>query len=148
MAKGQFIPQRPAKYIGDVNKILFRSSWELRFMKFCDDNINVLHWSSEEIKIPYYKPTDVIKPGQKRKVRHYYPDFYVEYIHPSGEVHREIVEIKPMKETKQTKKSSTYDKLCIQVNEAKWKAAKQYAQKCGMHFRVITEKSMFKTKEN
>jgi hypothetical protein len=69
--QGYFKPRHPEKYVGDVNKIRFMSSWELQADKFLDDNPNVLRWSSEEIVIPYVKPTD-------GKVHRYYPDYWVE----------------------------------------------------------------------
>lgn len=56
MAKGLFKPEHPEKYMGDITKIRFLSSWELRFMHFCDSNPNVISWGSEEIRIQYWNP--------------------------------------------------------------------------------------------
>lgn len=56
MAKGLFVPQNPQKYLGDVRKIRFMSSWELRFMQVCDMNPNVLQWGSEEFRVKYFNP--------------------------------------------------------------------------------------------
>ena len=56
MAKGLFKPTNPEKYLGDIGKIRFMSSWELRFMNFCDTNPNVIKWGSEEFKIAYFNP--------------------------------------------------------------------------------------------
>lgn len=115
----------------------------MRFFKFCDNNANVLRWASEEIKIPYHKPTDV---GPNRgKIRYYYPDVYLEYKNSSGEIVKELIEIKPHKETCLTKKSTTYDKVAIVINEAKWNAAQQFCDKHGLKFRILTEKSLFRT---
>ena len=56
MAKGLFRPTRPEKYLGDITKIRFMSSWERSFMVFCDTNPNVIKWGSEEFKIKYFNP--------------------------------------------------------------------------------------------
>jgi hypothetical protein len=136
MAKGVFVPKYPEKYVGNVHKITWRSSWELRFMSFCDMNQNIWKWGSEEIKIPYLKPTD-------NKIHNYIPDFWIMYKNSAGEVIKEIVEIKPKKEAVMTKKSSMYDKLSIVVNHAKWNAAKAFCEKAGLRFRILTEDDLF-----
>ena len=51
--KGKFTPTNPRKYIGDPTQIVYRSSYELKFMKWCDINASVKRWASEEIVIPY-----------------------------------------------------------------------------------------------
>ena len=56
--QGYFKPTNPEKYKGNVDKIFYRSSWELKFNNWCDKHPSVLEWSSEEIVIPYKKPTD------------------------------------------------------------------------------------------
>lgn len=137
-AKGLFFPNYPDKYVGNVNNITYRSSWERRFMEFCDNNINILKWGSEEIRIPYVKPTT-------KKIHTYYPDFFILYRNAKGDLVKEVIEIKPKKEVALTKKSSLYDKVAIAINMAKWEAAKQFCEKHGMVFRILTEDSLFKT---
>lgn len=137
-AKGLYHPIFPEKYVGNVENITYRSSWEKNFMIFCDRNVNILKWGSEEIRIPYLKPTT-------GKVHNYFPDFFIVYQNSKGEMVKEIVEIKPLKEARLTKKSSTYDKVAYAINMAKWEAAQQFCEKHGMKFRVLTEKSLFKT---
>ena len=39
--KGKFIPQNPKKYNGNPENIIYRSSWELRCMKWFDDKRNI-----------------------------------------------------------------------------------------------------------
>ena len=140
--KGRYTPNNPDKYLGDHRQIIFRSSWELRFFEFCDRNPNVIKWASEEIKIPYHKPTDV--GANRNKVRHYYPDVYLEVQNKHGERRKYLVEIKPMKEVAVTSKSSMYDKISILINEAKWKAAKCFCDKQGIEFKIVTEHSLFR----
>ena len=74
----------------------------------------------------------------------YFPDALVIYKDKTGAVRKEIIEIKPLKETVLTNKSSTYDRINIAINEAKWKAAIAFAQQHGLEFRVLTEASIFK----
>ena len=40
--KGRFRVLNPAKYKGDITSVIYRSLWELRFMKWCDLNENIL----------------------------------------------------------------------------------------------------------
>ena len=136
-ARGRFLPKFPEKYLGDPTKIFFRSAWELRAMKFFDASEAVLKWGSEELKIPYLKPTD-------SRVHHYFPDFVVVYRDKMGMVQKEIIEIKPLKESVQRANMTDYDKVSLVINDAKWKAANEFAKRHGMKFRVITEASLFK----
>jgi hypothetical protein len=67
---GFYTPRYPQKYLGDSANIQFRSSWEAAFMQFADLNPNIIQWGSEEISIPYMKPTD-------KKIHRYIPDFFI-----------------------------------------------------------------------
>ena len=68
--KGKYKPSNPKKYKGDPTNIIYRSLWERKFMKYCDDNENILEWGSEEFFVPYKDPVT----GKKRR---YFPDFYI-----------------------------------------------------------------------
>jgi len=50
--QGRFNPRNPEKYKGDFRNIIYRSSWEVEFMRYCDRNPNILEWGSEEFFIP------------------------------------------------------------------------------------------------
>lgn len=138
--QGIFTPKHPEKYIGDVNKIRYMSSWELSLHNFMDNNKNIIKWSSEGIAINYIKPTD-------NKIHKYYPDYYVEYYNNSGNLVREIIEVKPHSQTKKSRArkatSKLYEDIQYAVNLAKWKACKSFCQKNGLEFRILTEKQMF-----
>jgi hypothetical protein len=134
--KGRFIPKHPEKYLGDPSRIIFRSSWEIRLFQWLDSTPAVMQWASEEFSVPYLSPVD-------NRVHQYYPDALVIYKDKYGNVQKEIVEVKPYKETVLTPKSTDRDKYALMINEAKWKAAAAFATQQGMKFRVITEKSMF-----
>ena len=134
----------PDKYLGDPNNVFYRSSWELSFFKFCDNNPNVIAWASEEIAIPYMKPT----PSGGFKPARYFPDIYMEYQTTSGEVIKEIVEIKPLKQTKKSRAKKERVKMqenaVYVLNQIKWEAAKKWCDERGIKFSVKTEKSIYK----
>lgn len=134
--RARFIPKNPGKYLGNPNMIMCRSSWELSVCKFFDAHDSVYKWGSEEISIPYVKPTD-------GKVHRYYPDFIVVYKDKEGNLVKELVEVKPLKESVLTERSSNYDKIAIAVNHAKWAAAEAFCAMNGMKFRVLTEQSIY-----
>jgi len=75
--QGRFRPQKPEKYKGDPTKIVYRSSYELKFMQYCDLTESVNEWRSEEFFIPYISPLD-------NKVHRYFPDFFVKYKDKNG----------------------------------------------------------------
>lgn len=141
--QGIFTPTNPEKYRGNAAQIYYRSSWELAMNRFLDNNPNILRWSSEEIKIPYIKPTD-------SKVHHYYPDYWIEYRNRAGEIVQEIVEVKPSAQAKQpttrgkARKTIIFEQTAWAVNKAKWHAAVQWCEARGMRFRVVTEKGLFR----
>lgn len=140
--KGRFIPKHPEKYVGNVNKIFFRSSWEMTLLRWLDQSNAVLRWASEELAIPYVNPIKV-DPNGRPKVSHYYPDFIILYKDNLGRIKKEIVEVKPYKETVLLPGAPERDKLAYAVNRAKWQAADRFAESQGASFRVITERSMF-----
>jgi len=70
--QGIYVPKYKSKYKGDINNIVYRSSYELQFMNYCDSNSTILEWSSEETIVPYIKPTD-------GRVHRYYLDFWIKY---------------------------------------------------------------------
>jgi hypothetical protein len=137
MAKGLFTPAHPEKYLGDPRKIRFLSSWELTFMRFCDSNPNIVQWGSEEFKVQYWNPI-------KSKVCNYIPDFIIKYKDRQGNLITEVIEIKPKKQAVITKKTSTYDKVHLVINQAKWAAAKAVCDSHGIRFRVLTEDELFR----
>lgn len=138
--QGYFQPKHPEKYVGNVNKIRFMSSWEHQMHNFLDNNTRVLRWSSEEICIPYIKPTD-------QRVHRYYPDYWVEYVNTDGEIIQEVIEVKPHQQTKiphSNNKNRLYEQITYAVNQAKWEACVNWCKQRGMIFRIVTEKSLFK----
>lgn len=137
---GKFIPKHPEKYVGDADKIFFRSLWETKVMQWMDTRSSITKWGSEEISIPYVSPLD-------GKVHRYFPDFFIEYVNTEGKVIREILEVKPLHESDSKYAKSDRSKNALKVNESKWRAATRYCEERGMSFRVLTEKSIFRQVE-
>jgi len=142
--KGQktFVPKLPEKYKGRY-PIVVRSTWELEFMKWCDMNPQIVEWSSESIKIPYYDPI-------RFKRRYYYPDFMIKVINSKDNIVSYIIEVKPHKETvppkksgRKTRKTVLYEHRTYKTNQAKWNAARDYANKLGFQFKIFTERELF-----
>lgn len=134
--RARFIPKNPHKYVGDVDDIWARSSWEVTVMKWLDSRDAVIRWGSEEIIIPYLSPED-------NKVHRYFPDFFVEYVDENGIVKKEVLEVKPRHETDEKYAKHDRSKKALAVNEAKWKAASIWCEQRNMNFRVLTEHSIF-----
>lgn len=134
-SQGFFTPKNPEKYIGK-NKPKFRSSWEMVFMTFLDQNINISQWASESISIPYRHPLT-------GKISNYIPDFVVVYKNKNGKQLAEVVEIKPRSQSILIEAKSKSDQMAVIVNTAKWNAAQIFCKRAGMKFRVITEHDIF-----
>lgn len=137
--QGKFRPLNPSKYKGNPNNILFRSSWECAYMVNLDRDPNVISWASEEIIVHYKSPID-------KKYHWYFPDFLVTRIN-NGRKETILLEIKPDKFTRPPIKKQKITKKYISevktwgINEAKWSAAKKYAQKRGWKWAILTERN-------
>ena len=137
--KGKYSPRNPSKYKGDPQHIIYRSSWERTFCKWCDLREDVVKWSSEEMCIPYYDP-------MQKKTRRYFPDFIIRVRESDGLIVTKMIEIKPHKEVvgpekhpKRKTKSWLYAVQTYVTNQAKWEAAKKFCEKKGWEFVIITE---------
>lgn len=145
--QGPYHPVHPEKYVGDLNKIRYMSSWELETHRFLDMNPNVLRWSSEEIAIPYMKPVMMPNGKVSMQQRRYFPDYWVEYRTADNKLVQEILEVKPKDQTTRSKRRGKYrlhEDYTYAVNMAKWEAAKRFCDSIGINFRIITERSIFK----
>jgi hypothetical protein len=140
---GRYTPQNPSKYKGDPSNIWYRSLWERKAMVWFDCNENVIQWSSEEFFIPYLSPMD-------NKYHRYFPDFLIKVRRRDGEVQTILVEVKPEKQTKPPEKKKKVTKGYLTeiatwgINEAKWKAAREFCADRKWEFKVVTEKELFK----
>lgn len=139
--KGRYRIQNPKKYKGDINDVIYRSSWELRFMKWCDLNPNVIEWGSETVIIPYRSPVD-------NKMHRYFVDFYIKTKDKTNDIKKYLIEIKPEKFTKPPAIPQKKTKKFIEevfnygINQNKWKSANEYCEDRGWKFLVLTEKDL------
>ncbi len=139
--KGKFRPSKPKKYKGDPTNIVYRSLWELKFMRYCDSNNNIVKWSSEEIVIPYRSPID-------NRFHRYFPDFYLKYKDNTGKMIEKVVEIKPAKQVQEPKvqkrKTKKYvtEVVTYAKNQAKWMAAEEFCKDRKWKFQILTEKEL------
>ena len=123
---------------GNNTYVMYRSSLELKAIRYADFNKHVVKFSLEPYPIKYVKPTD-------GKVHRYFVDMFLEF--SSG--HKILVEIKskgetmpPKKPSKNTAKSMMNFQKAVQtysINQAKWASAKLFAEANSMQFVVITE---------
>jgi len=130
-----YTPQHPEKYVGEY-PIVSRSSWEEEFMKYCDMHPDVLEWASEPIQIPYHDPIT-----GKQKI--YIPDFLATMIDKQGELHKKLIEIKPLHEAYSEHARNTKDAAILARNQAKWTAAQGWAMRRGITFIIMTEADLF-----
>ena len=127
--KGKYRVKNYRKYKGDPTSVVFRSLWEKKFMEYCDKNPNIIEWSSEEIIIPYKDPV-------RKKIRRYFPDFYMKVKEVNGKTQSYLVEVKPKKQTelpkkpllRKNKKAYLAEVMTYATNTAKWKAAERYCR--------------------
>lgn len=139
--KGRYKLRNYPKYKGDTTDIVYRSSWELKFMRWCDTNDSVLEWGSETVIIPYVSPVD-------GKIHRYFVDFFVKIRNKDGSIQKYLVEIKPEKFTKppeipKKKTRKFIDEVFLYgTNQAKWKAANEFCINQGWKFLVLTEKDL------
>ena len=139
--KGRYQPSCPKKYKGNPTKIIYRSLWELKFMKYCDSNKNILEWGSEVVIVPYRSPID-------NRYHRYFPDFYIKVRENTGKIKKYIIEVKPQKQCiepkvqKKKTRSYVYQVCEYAKNQAKWEAAKEFCEDRQWEFKVLTENEL------
>lgn len=139
-SQGFFRPNKPDKYKGSF-PIAYRSKWELVCMRRLDSNPNIISWGSESIVVPYQNPLT-------GRVSRYFIDFNVTLRDRTGQIKKFLIEIKPHAQTlppsQRVRNPRTLLKQQAEYvkNQAKWKAAEQFAQAKGSEFVVLTEKHL------
>ena len=139
--KGRYRIENIKKYKGNISDVIYRSSWELKFMRWCDSNPSVLEWGSETVIIPYRSPVD-------NNVHRYFVDFYIKIQDKDKKILKYLIEIKPEKFTKPPPIPQKHTKRFIQevfnygINQSKWKAASSFCDDRGWKFLVLTERDL------
>jgi hypothetical protein len=137
--QGFFYPRNLDKFVSKDNKAIYRSGLELEYFRILDKNPNVLKWGSEEVVVPYFF---------ENKWHKYYVDLFV--VFKFGESTKKyFIELKPYSQTiepkvNKRKKQMTmlYEAKQWAKNQAKWKAATDFAKKNGWEFHILTEKDL------
>jgi hypothetical protein len=136
--QGVFKPKNKEKFLG--KEAFFRSGLELKFMRFCDRNPNIIKWGSENVILPYISPFD-------NKIHKYYIDNFV-VIKEGNTIKKYLIEIKPSKQTKppstkyKNERHFLYEKALFIKNQAKWAAADHFCKKNNLEFLILTEKDL------
>jgi len=138
--KGKYKVKNRSKYVGDVDNVVYRSSWERRFMVYADTSKKVIQWNSEELVIPYVSPVD-------GKVHRYFPDFWIEVLEEGGTTNKIVIEVKPkgqckpptMGKTAKSKYRYLRELKVWKVNEAKWDSCKNFCDDNQWQFKILTE---------
>lgn len=98
----------------------------------------IINWASEELVIPYISPAD----GRWHR---YFVDFVIKVKDKNGKLKTWMIEVKPKKQTQPPEIKKKITKQYITevttwgVNQAKWKAAKEYCLDRGWEFIIFTE---------
>ena len=113
--------------------IIYRSSYEKKFISWLENNPAVKYWGSECIKIPYYYVVD-------QKTHSYYPDYFLQMQDGTCIV----IEIKPSSQTVKPVNENSWNNREYVKNMCKWKAATEFCKAKGYKFKVLTEKTINK----
>jgi hypothetical protein len=143
--KGRFKPKNPHKYKGDASKIIYRSLWELKVFRKCDEHPDIVEWQSEEVIVPYQHPI-------KGRIARYYPDLVIKKRIAENQFQTIMIEIKPKKQTSMPNPINKHntpsgrvsrrylnESATYAVNRAKWDAAEKYCRERGWVFSIMTE---------
>ena len=112
------------------DNIIYRSSYELKFIMWLENNDKVKRWGSECFYIPY-----LYFDGTTHK---YYPDYFVEMVDGS----KMVIEIKPYNQTQKPVNENSWAAKEYAKNICKWKAAMGFCESKGYIFKVLTEKTI------
>lgn len=110
--------------------IIYRSSYELKFITWLESSDKVKHWGSECFYIPY-----TYVDGTTHR---YYPDYFVEFVDGT----KMVVEIKPYSQTQRPINEHSWVAKEYMKNMCKWKATQEFCKSKGFVFKILTEKTI------
>jgi len=161
--QGYYKLQNPQKYLGNPNLVIFRSSWEYSFCRWCDFSPSIIKWTSEPMQIPYYDRVSKLEECKRQgldpnnpknwEIKRYNTDFWIEVDKGDGVTDKMFIEIKPLNQLKKPmppdinaslKEQRRFNNIAKEflINEAKWAAMNAWAKKNNMKFYILTEKTL------
>lgn len=128
--QGYIDPRTCKKLIKGNNIIIYRSSYEFKFITWLENCDKVKSWGSECICIPY-----LFVDGTTHK---YYPDYFLEMVDGT----KIVVEIKPYNQTQKPINENCWAFKEYTKNKCKWSAAVEFCKNKGYIFKILTEKTI------
>ena len=133
-------PRNPEKYVGDINNIIARSSWEIKLLNWLDASPAVISFNSEGLVVPYLSPID-------NSMHRYYVDFLAKMRLKDGSIRTYAIEVKPKAQCLPPRKNRNKERMITEVtayvvNQAKWTYAKAHCEKLGVAFLVLNEEDL------
>lgn len=144
--QGNYKCKNPEKYIGDSSYIPYRSGLEFRVCSKLDRADYIVGWAIEPLWIKYISPKDNLP-------HKYFIDFLTVTLNKDDSKNVTLVEVKSYSQTlppkSKGKKKSRFLKeaLDYEINQAKWKYAKDYCNKKGWKFVIMTEQEILGKKK-
>lgn len=163
--QGYYAIRNKEKYIGDPSLVIYRSSWEFSFCKWCDYSPSILRWSSEPFQVDYFDKVSKLEECKKLGLdpnnpanwqkKKYNVDFWVEIQKPDETIEKWIIEVKPkcklirptpVKPDAPLKDQKRFNRSAKEymLNEAKFEAMKIWAERNGSKFYIFTEDQLRK----
>lgn len=113
--------------------VIYRSSWERKFITWCETCRKVRRWGSECVGYPYVLAED-------GTTHTYFPDFFLEM--ENGD--RIIVEIKPYNQVCKPDPANEWACHTWIRNMSKWMAIRRICEGKGIKFWLLTERTISK----
>jgi hypothetical protein len=156
--QGNYVPKNKDKVLklNAQGGIFYRSGWEKKIITWLDNNVKIVKWGSECLRIPY-QMTHVVNGDVRIKEHSYFPDFYYEIQLSDGSIKHVVAEVKPKADYNdaimftegkfQTPEKTSLKKLqsleykfkMAQKNAEKWQTMIKWCEKKGYDFIIITE---------
>lgn len=109
-------------------------------MLWADNHPDVVAWGNEEIVLQYISPVD-------HRPHRYFTDFVIKVRQKDGTLKNFLIEVKPYAQTQppiKRKRTNKYieELATYAVNQAKWKAAREFCERKNATFMILTENEL------
>ena len=131
-------PNISARYFGFIKEKPKFKNIPKPVLKFLPEFARLSFFAaSEAVQIPYRDPLT----GRSTI---YVPDFFIQYVDKLGEMHVELIEIKPAsQQLLERVGKNKYNQAQFVKNQAKWQAANIWCKQQGIKFRIVSENDLF-----